>query len=100
MMEFGEHGDWAPETIFNIPYPLYNAIIARLSTIRGRQILRPPYGSFVHREVHHHDYPAIIRSVTQAITGLNGIVGIRLTTEGEIVSIIVQTESGSVQVVV
>ena len=54
-MEVGEYGDFLPVYIKGIRAETYNAVLARLYTFRGRQLMRPNYGSFVYLDVDRVD---------------------------------------------
>ena len=77
-MEVGEFGDFLPAYINGIRAETYNAILARLLTFRGRQLMRPNYGSFVYLDLDRVDLLSLMTSANQALEGLEDLETITL----------------------
>ena len=69
-MEIGPHGDFAPVALNGLRYETYVAILGRLRTYRGFQIMRPNYGSRVHRVIDRRDLNILYRAVQEALEGI------------------------------
>ena len=77
-MEVGEWGDFYTEYVNGIRAETYNAVLARLLTFRGRQLMRPNYGSFVYLDVDRVDLLSLMTSTNQALEGLEDLETITL----------------------
>ena len=93
-MEIDPNGDLAPEHINGIPYGIYIALVSRFKTYRGRQLLRPDYGSLVHKTIGRDDILLLRRSVEQAIDDLTDVSLSDITVDGPIRNIILSTPGG------
>ena len=91
-MDVNEYGDWAPEYTNGIRTATLNAIKARLYTYRGRQIMRPNYGSHLHPEVDRVEPDLIIKAVNQALEGLRDVKGARMIIKGNERRVLVEVE--------
>ena len=78
-MEIGLNGDLAPADIFGIPYETYIGLYGRLLTYRGRQVMRPAYGSAAYRSVDRRSVEELKLAAVQAIEGLYNARNISLT---------------------
>ena len=93
--EIDPNGDLAPEQINGIPYGLYIALVSRFKTYRGRQLLRPDYGSLVHKTIGRDDASLLRRSVEQVIDDLPDVSLSDITVDGRTRNIILATPGGA-----
>ena len=78
-MEVGEFGDWAPEVYQGIRYETYIALVSRLRTFRGRQLMRPNFGSDAYRYLDRLNPQLLSISSNQALEGIEDVNQITLT---------------------
>ena len=78
-MEIGLDGDLAPTDVYGIPYETYIGLYGRLLTYRGRQLMRPDYGSAAYRSVDRRSVEELKLAAVQAIEGLRNARSISLT---------------------
>ena len=92
--EIDPNGNLAPEYINDIPYGIYIALVSRFKTYRGRQLLRPDYGSLVHKTIGRDDVPLLRRSVEQAIDDLPDVSLADITVDESTRNVILSTPGG------
>ena len=78
-MEVNEFGDWAPATYQGIRYETYIALVSRLRTFRGRQLMRPNFGSDAYRYLDRLNHQLLSIVSNQALEGIEDINQITLT---------------------
>ena len=89
IVEFGVDGDWAPITEEGVAYESYIALLGRLFTYRGRQIMRPGFGSEAYKFVYRINRLALLRAIGISLSGVSGLQRIEIFYEdGVVVAVI------------
>lgn len=81
-MDIGPYGNIAPVDIYGVPYETVVGALARLETRRGRQLMRPDYGSAYQQYIYHDNLHGLYNAIDQALHGLKDAASLSIQVDG------------------